>query len=384
MMKDLFIKYGIMMLVIIVTVPLMLTLPPEFMEEHGGVVYIGVFTIFLLALYLPKLIHKTVKLDFKDYISLENIPAEFENMYENLYNNHIQALEKLRKKVRWRTAVQYISLALFIIGYVFIEAEEVVISRKIDSYIMLIGIISLFITIIFTVMNMKYKKKYVESYKKEIVSSFIKLINHQLNYNPLDVNRLKIQGDYKKAGFDNKRFNRFYPDDYTYGIIEDDINIEMCDLHVQNHTGSGKNSHTEEIFQGIFAYTKCNKNIGTYIKVSKNKIKILEQQNRVEMDSEEFEEYFDIYSENKILAMQLLTSDIMETLIEFHNKYYLNYEIVFRDDIIYIRFFTGAMFEPKIFGNSMDKELLYIYYCIFKFIVDITKKANKILQEIDV
>ena len=48
----------------------------------------------------------------------------------------------------------------------------------------------------------------------------------------------------------------------------------------------------------------------------------------------------------------------------FYNKYQIKYEIVFRENTIYMRFFTGAMFEPKIFGNSMDKELLLKYYCI--------------------
>ena len=89
----------------------------------------------------------------------------------------------------------------------------------------------------------------------------------------------EIEAKYKKACFDNKHFNRFIVDDHIYGSIEDSISIEMCDTHIQNHTGSGKRSNTEEIFQGIFAYTKCNKNIGTYIKVAKNKVKILEQKN---------------------------------------------------------------------------------------------------------
>ena len=55
------------------------------------------------------------------------------------------------------------------------------------------------------------------------------------------------------------------------------------------------------------------------------------------MDSKEFEKYFDIYSENKIVAMQILTSDIMESLIEFYNKYQLEYEIVFRNNTIYLK-----------------------------------------------
>lgn len=102
------------------------------------------------------------------------------------------------------------------------------------------------------------------------------------------------------------------------------------------------------------------------------------------MDSEEFEKYFEIYSEDRIKTMQLLSSDIMQLLIEFHKQYEIDYEIVFRNNTIYMRFFTGAMFEPKIFKNSMDKQLLFIYFYVLKFIVEITKKVNKIIEELEV
>ncbi len=49
-----------------------------------------------------------------------------------------------------------------------------------------------------------------------------------------------------------------------------------------------------------------------------------------------------------------------------------------------MRFFTGAMLEPKLFGNSMDKKLLFNYFCIVKFILQISKKVNKTLQDIEI
>ena len=94
---------------------------------------------------------------------------------------------------------------------------------------------------------------------------------------------------------------------------------------------------------------------------SKNKIDML-QNNRVEMDSSEFEKHFNVYSENKIVAMQVLTSDVMMILLEFYNKYKIDYEILLRDKKIYLRFFVGPIFEPPIFKNSMDKKLLLQHY----------------------
>ena len=51
---------------------------------------------------------------------------------------------------------------------------------------------------------------------------------------------------------------------------------------------------------------------------------------------------------------------------------------------IYLRFFVSNMFEPKIFGSSMDKELIYIYYIILNFIVEITEKINNLVIETEI
>ena len=378
-MKGKFIKVGVYLVIMFFLILIL----PKF-DIHPAIVYFCIFTILILAAFLPKFISKSLKANYKNYISLEEIPAEFEKLYENLYHNNIYSLESMRKQVKWKIVFQYSLTVLSFIGFLFGQSDYVIISEEFDIIITVICLIGFVISIIFLCLGNKLKRKYIETYKKEIVSSFIKLINNQLEYKPFDLEIFRTQHDYKQAEFDKKSFNRFAQDDYIEGFLDDETFIKMSDLHIQKRTGSGESKHIEEIFHGIFAHTRCNKDIGTYIKISKNKFKILQKQDRVEMDSEEFEKYFDIYSGNKIIAMQLLTSDIMEFLIAFHTKYELNYEIVFRNNVIYMRFFTGAMFEPKIFGSSMDKQLLFVYFCIMKFIVEILKKINKTLQEIEI
>lgn len=135
------------------------------------------------------------------------------------------------------------------------------------------------------------------------------------------------------------------------------------------------------MFQGIFAFTTSNVDIGTYILISKNKIKTITK-NLIEMDDTNFEKYFDVYSPNRNLAMQLLTSDIMESLINFYTEYNLDFEIIIRNNTVYLRFFTGPMFEP-ISENPIDKQLLFTYFCILEFILDVTKKINSTLNNLE-
>ena len=54
------------------------------------------------------------------------------------------------------------------------------------------------------------------------------------------------------------------------------------------------------------------------------------------MDSQEFEKYFDVYGDNKIVVMQLLTSDVMNTMMDFIKQSRIKYEITIKSDEMYI------------------------------------------------
>lgn len=321
---------------------------------------------------------------YKVNVTDDVIPEKFNYIYNDLYKNHIWALEQSRKKVRLRTVIANILLGIYILTYMMSKLDMTIISKEVDSGILIGGIIALPIYIVVILNNIKYKANYKRMYKNNVLKEFFNIINDKLIYKPEDIqNAYGLETEYRQANFDNKRFNRFMADDYIEGNLDERTFVKMGDLDIKNDTGSGKNRNVEHVFEGIFAITTCDKNIGTYVKITKDKKDFFGGQDRIQMDSEEFEKSFNVYAQDRILATRLLTSDIMQMLIDFYNKYQLMFEIVIKDSTIYLRFNTGAMFEPKIFGNSMDKELLYIYCCILEFVSDITQKINKVVQEID-
>jgi len=264
------------------------------------------------------------------------------------------------------------------------DSNRTIISLTVDSIIEIIAIIAFVILGIFIYINHKSKNQYKLLYKNNIVSRFVKLVNESLTYTPNSEKNGPLVDEYKAANFDDKSFNNLYNDDNIEGYIEDNIYIKANDIRVEKIYGGGRYESVDELFKGIFASTKTNKNINSFIKISKNKHHIFDNDYKVQMDDSTFEKYFDVYSEEKLLTMRILTSDIMTSLMDFYRKYELEFEIIFRNDTIYLRFFTGEMFEPKLFGNSMDKELLLVYYEILKLVVDITKKINVTLQEIEI
>ena len=359
---------------------------PKLFFENIQLFTILAFVIILIFTILPRFFKSKPKSNykFKENISLTDTTEEFENLYNTLYNNHIVELEKLRQKAKKETIIYSLLMFVSIVGY---GTSRLRLLDKWPLVSIIVSIVALlsFAILFFCILKVfRNKGKYQQTYKNEIVSNFIKLIGSDLKYSP-DINyNNECKGKYTDAKFDNHPFNRFYSDDHIEGMLDNQIYINAADIEITNHVGSGKNSYIEYVFNGIFAYTKCTKDIGTSVKVYKNKVKILNNKERVNMDSEEFEKYFDIYSDNKILAMQILTSDVMVDLIEFYNKYNLDFEIVFKNDTIYVRFFTGPMFEPKTFGSSMDKQLLFIYYSILQFVANVTKKVNKTLENLEI
>ena len=319
---------------------------------------------------------------FKKYISLDNIPTEFENIYKTLYNKHISSLEIMRKKIINMIIYVFIFCIISCIVFMFLAINLILYAKNSPTTVLTIFLVIIVLFYLFFESKIKnYKNKYLNLNKEQIIPEFIKLVNNKLEYSASDISLYTIEHDYLRANFDKESYRLFKADDYISGFLDDETFVEMCDLTIQSHN---ENECRHDIFRGMFVQAKYNKNIGAYMKVSLNKLKSFNSKDKVEMDSSEFEEYFDIYSDNKIVAMQILTSDIMQFLTDFYIKYKINYEIVFRNDTLYMRFFTGSMFEPTLLKNAMDKELLYMYYFIMNFIMDILKKVNKTLQDTEI
>lgn len=221
----------------------------------------------------------------------------------------------------------------------------------------------------------KSSSTYKENFKKNVIKNLLEYINPYLKYNPEGDQSIAV--DYKNANFNNEEFSNIIIDDYISGKDNNDVKVEMANILVRNN----KN---EDIYEGIFSVTKINAFLKDEVKITKNKFIINKDINNVLMDSQEFEKYFDVSSNSEILAMQVLTHDIMMDLVDFFTTYKIEFEMTIKENNIYIRFDTGAMFEPNIFKKSYDKTTLWIYYSILNFVTNFTIKINKVLKDIPV
>ena len=333
------------------------------------IILIGLAIIFKKK-YSKRLIRK--------HLEPEDINESFEKIYNKIDKSQIEQLEKTRKILIILQVVLLLSIIIPIIMLLIIPIFQIS-SNKVMLKGDVINKIEIVVIIVIISISSIYrgkKNKYKKNYKKIIISSIVKAVNPNLQY-ANESNPYISKEAYDSAGFDNKEYNTYICDDCIEGVLENS-NIRIEDIQAKLIISTRKTMSVTTMFEGIFVDADCNKNIQNTIKIVRNKVSL----NKVKMDSSEFEKYFDVFTEDRVLAMRILTHDVMETLVNFYDK--VKYEIVIKENKIYLRFFTGIMFEPKIYGKVQDKVLITTYYSILNFIVDVTNKINKEIQNLEI
>lgn len=296
----------------------------------------------------------------------------FNEIYAEVLKNSKEELEDLRKKFLFRLLLT-IGGAICLLIICFMFTNEFV------------GMIALFVAIIACIFIIKgSQNEYKSAYKEKVVRTFIKSYDENLSYTP----EAKIpQHIYRSAGFETI-YDRYYSDDLITGNI-DGHEMMMGEVHTQReeeHTDSDGNTTTSyvTIFHGMFGNVKINNKYNGEIKVHSDKGKLgnlFSGKTRIEMDSTEFEKYFDVYANDKIQAMQVLTADIMEQMISFIKENKTKFELTIKQNELYIRFKTGKMFEANVFKSSVNFDTLKKVYDIINFTFDITRELVKVTEE---
>ena len=101
------------------------------------------------------------------------------------------------------------------------------------------------------------------------------------------------------------------------------------------------------------------------------------------MDSGEFEKYFDVSSNDKILAMRILTSDVMDTILKFKNTSD-NFQITINNNHVCIRIPCNNLFETSVTKSADNKELLKEDYKYLNFIYGLSQSILNALENKDI
>lgn len=137
-------------------------------------------------------------------------------------------------------------------------------------------------------------------------------------------------------------------------------------------------------FHGLFAKILMDKSINSELRIMQNGKMILEK-DKLNMDSSKFEKYFDVKASNPIVGMQLLTADVMEELIGFEDRTNMKYDIYIRNNELYLRLHSGAMFEfRKIKDRVLDKEEIQKYFYVLNFTYNLSNKLINLVNDVQI
>ena len=305
---------------------------------------------------------------------------QLKDFYTVTLQPELNALEKKRQSVLRNVltagAVVACVIVFFIVSFPRSVAREP-------------GIIIFFVVaclIIYGVVCYYMTRGFVSQFKDRIIRKLVEFIDDNLKYLP--------SGRIDKYEFTSSKIfktkpNRYKGDDLVTGTVGD-TKIKFSEIHAEYESGSGKNRSRRTVFKGLFFIGDFNKHFhgetvvlpDTAEKLFGSFGKILQSWNKlrgqlIKLEDPEFEKHFVVYGDDQIEARYILSTSLMERIIEFKKKTARKIYLSFVGSRVYVAVsYTKNLFEPRIFRSLLDFSMIQEYYEDLTLAVGIVDDLN--------
>ena len=310
----------------------------------------------------------------------------FDEIYEELQcadNNELNNLWKEAKKEKDKANKISGTICLIIDIFAIILLLNLNSLFSLMFVLVPILIINLFVVIIVNIIFSKNTNNYNIKFKQIVVNKLMDNFYDNLEYFP---NKEMPEYIYDKLNYEY--YNKYKSEDYLEAQINGKYSIQMAEILTQKeetYRDSEGRTRTRTItkFHGLFAKIEMDKSINNELKIMQDGAFLLS--NKLKMDSSEFEKYFDVKASNQIIGMQLLTADIMEELVDFENKTKMKFDIIIKENELYLRFHSGDMFEPTNLKNGpLDRKSKEKYFYMLNFTYNLSNKLINVVNETEI
>ncbi len=311
----------------------------------------------------------------------------FDEIYKELQNTDNTDLKEQWEKAKEESKkIKKIALIMcliidIIIAIMFFKSNINLVFTFLLPMLIIVFIINIFVFAITNVFFSKNKSQYNLKYKKTVINKIMNNFYDNLEYFP---EKPMPEYIYKEMKYES--YDQYRSEDYFEAQINKKYGIQMAEVVTvkeETYKDSDGNTKTREItkFHGLFAKIEMDKSINSELRIVQNG-GMLMQKDRLKMDSSQFEKYFDVKASNKIIGMQLLTSDVMEKLIEFKNKTNMKYDIGINNNNLYLRFRCGDMFEAGNFKKDiLEKSVIEKYFYMLNFTYNLSNTLINIIND---
>lgn len=298
----------------------------------------------------------------------------FDSLYEMLIEEYESDMKKMRNTYIFTRISRIIVFPMFVFSIGLSEMKTVFISKELT-----IGIVASTIPLgilyaLALLINIDKKEKYRKLYKETVIPKLINLIDPFLVYKTTEIDMYSTKREYENAELDNEKYLKLSVDDYIEGSINENKFIEISEVDVWNEDNYHRRFAT--LFKGIFAYATTDTFVDGTIKIHRPDTPVNKKFKKINMANKEFGKNFEVYTTNELITKIVLYDELMEKLVELKKKFNITYEVVLKENDIYIRIYSGPMFEPNLIGKPIDRNVLLKYYSLVKFTIDLANELN--------
>lgn len=335
-----------------------------------AIMFLFIFGIFI---FIIMSVVKNNKKTQKQDETIMKYNADVITKYEKLVSS-MPSIDNIRKKA---SRTKYIVILVFVIMLcipIFLSLTRSINNFRYISF--LIPLLFVFI-IVFAIKNSSGTKKYKEFYKKTVIPAILKEFKSSLSY---DMDKAMDKALYNESKLDI--YDTYSSNDTITGTLCGKKFI-MSDIHTQDRD-TDKDGHTSYTtsFHGCYAVMDIDKKIDLTMEVLNNRGS-LERIKKVDTDNSVFNKQYSVYSTDEIIALRILTPDVLDKIVLITEKSGYSFDIKIKNNKLYLRFYCD-LFEPSYKDNKSDAVYAYKYITILDNIELIVKEIFKLLDELEV
>lgn len=228
------------------------------------------------------------------------------------------------------------------------------------------------------------KLNFKKRFKLELLEPTIKFISEDLEYIP---HKFIPPSNFRASKLFRFPIASYTGDDYVHGKIDQTV-FHFSELFVEQRNKKS-NSGKSVAFGGLFFVADFHKNFngGTYLIPNKAKYRLnwlrknktnMHKEKRVYLENSALSRYFLCFADDDITARYILSSSMMESILEFKKKRPRNdIHISFNYNHVFVAIdHPNDLFEPS-FNNSIYSESsLHAYFEEIQLVVQLIEKLK--------
>ena len=311
---------------------------------------------------------------------LDEAPEEFKRLLAYMEEKNLLDYDGLKLKLIVSNCIYNTCKCMLWIGIILLFATFEGLDEIFLQYSILILVVSI-VGITLTkriVRETDYEYKYL--YKREIIPTLVNWMNNNLQYVPLDSEKVKeYEKLYIQSEFD-KNLEYVDAEDYIEGLVVANTYVKMADVAVGRENLEGEDVR---IFRGLFAhFDNINylnfKEIAVRSEIDYYKVNTL----KVATNNKQFNKDFTIYTSNDYAVRKMEMTGFLDAVVALRKKYDCVFDFIIREGEIYIQIDLDNVFEPDLWDRTKGRLPLYKHYLQYKLLFDIFFLVRELVEHL--